>query len=140
MGYLQQLKTLIDSEPLNADKTDAEVETWVNELVPTDVDVSWTDLTVWATTHDTINKLEAAKSTGTPDKRKLANGALLLINTGRDLSSSRPDVKALVGAMGAILDPDELTALTALTTAQKPRRGALRAPRHGEVAKARGLL
>ncbi len=118
------LKTLIDSEPLNAAKTDAEVLTWLNEDVTSYADVPWLDYAIWLSGNGGVSKMQNEVNNAS---QEIANGCqlgLAILNAGQPLSLSRTEVRTdlgvLVGA-GKPFTTDERDALLAVSAEAKAR-------------------
>jgi len=106
------LKVVIDSEPDNAARTDAEVLTWGKETVDVFYDVTWEDFALWAARHDAIDKLETAKSDTDRDIGRAAGTALLGLNAGKGVRLSLLEVRGLlqnlIPAVFSIAERDDL--------------------------------
>lgn len=118
---LQQLKTLIDSEPLNAARSDADVLAWLNETQTVQGDVSWTDYMLWLSETSGVVKLRTAAASGSADAIKNAGElALIVAQSGQPLFVSRADVRAslaplISGGVFSAGERDSLLAKGALT-------------------------
>jgi hypothetical protein len=102
-------------------------------------DVTWHELTRWATKHAVIESLETQAQSGVPQNKTLAKSALLILNTGKDLHSTHADTQNFIAQLNTIVSAEALAELTSLTKTQSPILGLLRKPHAGEVSKARGL-
>lgn len=108
------LAELINSEPLNAARTDAEVLAWLNESVNTFMDVGWLDLCMWVAQHAYRPTLVTAASIGTDAQKTAAQHVLDCIAAGQPLSASDSRVRAVVAS--AIPAGQPRTDLLALAT------------------------
>ncbi len=108
MNY-QKLKDLIDTEPLNAARTDAEVLSWLQEDVTVQKGITYQDLIVWSSAEGIARKIKAAIASeeATPGTwtNPVYNDVLVLqtlLSSGGDLDLSRDDVRGIVsGISGA---------------------------------------
>ena len=98
------LKELIDSEPLNAARTDQQVLDWLNETVTVKKGITYQDLIVWASENQIGKKIKEAiaDEEATPGTwtAGVYNDTLvldMLLKSGGDVDLSRDDVRAIVG-------------------------------------------
>ena len=131
------LRELIDSEPANAARTDAQVFAWVLELAPAFKDVSWLNLSMWVAENDLRPTLLASASTGTAARATGAQFILDTIASGQPLYTSDARVRAVL--LKAIAAGAARDALVALAATQAPRYEAagLNKPLLGDVIAAR---
>lgn len=109
----QDLRTLIDTEPLNAGRTDAERLAWLKDSVTVWGDVTWQSLSLWASRHDGIAKLKTATSDADLNIRRAADYVYLVLQAGQSLQLSSSEVRALVvnlvsGAVFTVAEKDDL--------------------------------
>ena len=107
------LKTVIDAEPANAARTDAEVLDWFKDAVDVYSNVIWERFALWASRYNGIIKFETAKSSGsTDDVKRAASIGLLILEAGKDLSLSVAEIRALMGnlvpAVFTVAEKDDL--------------------------------
>lgn len=139
MDY-QALRALIDTEPLNAARTDDQVLAWLQEATSTFVDVSWLDLCMWVATQGYRPTLAAAATSGNTDQVKTAAQHVLdCIAAGQPLFASDSRVRNAIAA--AIPAGTARTALLALATASVTRAAAAGFPNvnFGDVQSARAI-
>ncbi len=143
----QALKTLIDSDPANAGKTDAEVLTWVLDTDPSPPfnDVEWRDYLVWLGEVDGLEKLEAAIADGgaTQATKAGARLALVIANSGEPLLLSDSRVRSLLAkVVPSVFTAAERNTLLAASQGTPTRwevAGLGRAPVESHIAVARAL-
>ena len=87
------LKELIDSEPLNAARTDQEVLDWCNELQTIWIDVPWLEYAIWLSGIDGVGRLEDNKDHATLAVRSACQMGLAVLNGGQPLSLTRSEVR-----------------------------------------------
>ncbi len=112
------LTTLINSEPTNAAKSDAEVLTWLREGVVVPKDVPWLDLLLWLSDTDGLRKLKDAeeKTQNSAAIRNAAGLLLVVAQAGQPLSLSLTAVRqALVPLIGPVFTTAQKDALLALS-------------------------
>lgn len=98
----QTLKTLIDSEPANAAKSDADVLTWLDETVTIQNDATHGEVLEWCAANDIINIMETHSEGTDATKRGLADAALTLVRSGGELHLTKSSVQTLLGSMVAL--------------------------------------
>ena len=77
--------------------TDAQVQTWLDENTIRKNDVQWDDFMLWLSRYNGINKMEAAKASGTTDLVKsAAASALVGANAGQPLRLSLDEVRGFL--------------------------------------------
>ena len=94
---LSNLKAVIDTEPANAARTDAEVLAWLKESVTVWSDVSWEQFALWASRYDGIRKLETAKAGVDAGVATAAATGLIVLDAGKDLLLSISEVRSMMG-------------------------------------------
>jgi hypothetical protein len=134
------LKTLIDSEPANAGRTDQEVLDWLNETESVWVDVSWASYAKWMAKNALSSDFEDEATNGTGAAKAGAQFALMIVNAGQDLPASDADVRSAMVAITAVSGAAE-TELVALTQEDQPRWQAngISRPKFGHVQLARAV-
>lgn len=138
MDYVA-LKTLIDSEPLNAARNDAEVLAWLNESVSTFKDVEWIDFSMWISEFDLRSQIENAITSGTDAARTAATFFVDTLRAGQPLYSSRADVRTTIAkGIPAGAARDALVAL-ATTSVSRAQAAGFSTPTLGHVERARAL-
>jgi len=106
---LHALKALIDTDPANATKTDAQVISWLKEVDPSPSfrSVPWLDLALWIATVDGMQRIDDAANDATKKVGVRSAARLLasIVNAGQDLPLD--DIRART-ALGK-LTPDVFT-------------------------------
>jgi len=131
MADFAALKALIDTEPLNAARTDQEVLDWLNESVTVQTDIDYNTWMVWASEEGIARKIKAAiadeETTPGTWTAPVYNDVLTvnaLIQSGGDISLSRDDVRTIVATIsgaGLPLTPANKNALLAKSDELQPR-------------------
>ena len=136
----QALKAVIDAEPANAARSDAEVLAWLSADVVAYREVGSRDLLGWAAVGDRLDRLSAARENGSASasSRTRAQAAYLLItreDTALDWAKHGPLVQAMV-VDGTLTDDEaaELQAMGQISRTRWPGRVVL-----GDVVAARAL-
>lgn len=117
------LKELIDSEPLNAGRTDQQVLDWLEENITQAEPISYTDLVVWASENQVFHRTRvpvAEVHAGTSTLSNAAQNDLMaldvLLKSGGNLDLTRQDVRSLFNTItgaGLPLAPAHRAALFA---------------------------
>jgi len=114
------LKALIDSEPLNAGRTDAEVLSWLGESVSVFVDVPWLDVAMWLVAQGIDRATLTTQATsGSAANKTAAQYIIDVITAGQPLQATDQRVRDTIAASG--LTTGQKQALLALATEQRPR-------------------
>jgi len=117
------LKTLIDSEPANATRTDQQVLDWLLAPVTVQRDATNGDVLTWAAGNDMIKRLRDYAAGASAAERGLANAALVRIDAGLGLSLTDAKVQSLLSNMVALgmMTQVEADDLNAQAQEQAPR-------------------
>jgi hypothetical protein len=126
MNYIV-LKALMDSDPANAGKTDADVHAWLLEPDPNPryQDVEWLDYMVWLGDVDGMERLDAAISAGSSSEetKGASRLALTIAQAGQDLALSDARVRSLlakvVPSVFTTAERDQLLAMGTVETATR---------------------
>lgn len=133
----QTLAEVIALEPLNAQRTDAQVLSWILEPVSSFKDISWLDLSMWVSDYDLRPTLVASASTGTASRATGAQFILDTIASGQPLYTSDARVRGVVSkAIAPGTARDALIAMAA-TTVPRHEKHELPRPLLGDVIAAR---
>ena len=120
------LRELIDSEPANAGRTDAEVLAWLLEPVTLYVDIEWIDLVLWPHANGlTRAVMQSAATSGTTANQTAAQHLLDCINAGQPLAASRADIRALIIASSLPTSAKNALAALATSSAERWRTGGI---------------
>ena len=133
------LKSFIDSEPLNADRTNEAVYAWAVEPVSTLSHITQGQLLGWTVSVDAITRLEAAMLVA--ETRAIAKAAMRVVDrtTGLDLADTSAQQMLAAMVSLSMFTQGEIDALNAIGTVQMPRwRGAgVNKPILGDIIAAR---
>lgn len=114
------LKVLIDAEPTNAARSDAEVLGWLQESVGTWQDIPWLDVAMWLVAQGIDRAtLTTQATTGTAANKTAAQYVLDVITAGQPLQATDQRVRDTITASG--LTAPQKAALVALATISAPR-------------------
>lgn len=112
------LKELIDSEPLNAGRTDQQVLDWLKESVTVETEINYIDFVVWASQNQifkkTADEIAAATATAGVMNDLFAVDAMLKSGGNWSLDLSRQDVRSIFNNLSGSGKPYSAPNRTAL--------------------------